>query len=188
MKRIICVALFLFTIALLAPALADAKISPRKSQKSVACGAGLKLGATARRHHSGSRKVKVNIYNGKRLVYKRTVRATKNFTKKHIPCGKHYRVVYRMPSGRKVTRLMEVRRGAGADGQGLPVEQSDETPLTPAEQQEDAQDAADDACDILNEQHEDDDNWDPDACMSPDTDTGDEFGDDPTEDDEGDTV
>lgn len=190
MKRIICIALCTIAVPTLVPALADAKITPHKTPKAVACGTALKLGATAR-HHSGSRRVKIRIYSGKQLVFKRTIRATKHF-KKSLPCGKRYRIVYRMPSGRKVTRKVKVRRGAGPNGQGLPPSPAlpvvngstgDES-LTPTEQQEQAEEAAEEACDILNEQHEDDPDWDPFACMGPDDDSTDP--DENDEDDEGD--
>lgn len=189
MKRIICIALCTIAVPTLVPALADAKITPQKSPKAVACGTTLKLGATAR-HHSGSRRVKIRIHSGKQLVFKRTIRATKHF-KKSLPCGKRYRIVYRMPSGRKVTRKIKVRRGAGPNGQGLPpspalpiVNSGSDNESTPTEQQEQAEEAAEEACDILNEQHEDDPDWDPFACMGPDDDSTDP--DENDEDDEGD--
>ena len=192
MKRlIICVLLYALAITVLIPAIANAKITASKSPKVISCGTALKLGVTAR-HHSGSRQVKIRIYTGKKLVFKRTVRATKHF-KKILICGKRYRIVYRMPSGRKITRKVKVRRGAGVGGQGLPASPAlpvanggTDANLTPQEQQEEIQDQAEEdameACDNLNELHEDDDDWDPFACMGPDE------GDDPTDDnnDEGD--
>ena len=188
MKRlIICVLLYALAIAILIPAIANAKITASKSPKVISCGTALKLGVTAR-HHSGSRRVKIRIYTGKRLVFKRTVRATKHF-RKQLACGKTYRIVYRMPSGRKVTRKVKVRRGAGAGGQGLPATPyHEQTPLTPAEQQQEAQDQVEEdameACDTLNEQHEDDPDWDPFACMGPDDDTDESEDDDPADDEE----
>jgi len=164
MRKILCI--MLVAVPCLAPAAAGARITAPKAPSAPACGAVLTLGVSARDHH-GSRRVKVRIYTGTRLVYKRTVSAPKRWNKR-LACGRRYRVVYRLPSGRKITRRTRVL----AEGNSLPVagapsettSGSDEPPLTPVEQTVFAQMEADEACDGADEAHEDDENYESPPC------------------------
>jgi hypothetical protein len=176
MRKILCI--MLVALPSLAPAAAEGRITARKAPSALACGAVLKLGVSARNHH-GSRRVKVRIYTGTRLVYKRTVSAPKRWNKR-LACGRRYRVVYRLPSGRKITRRIRVL----AVGNSLPAAPalpetnsgSDQSPLTPAEQtmfaQMDAQADAQEACDAADEAHEDDENYEPQPCPGSDDEPG----------------
>ena len=172
MRKILCI--MLVALPCLAPAAAEARITARKAPSALACGAVLKLGVSARNHH-GSRRVKVRIYTGTRLVYKRTVSAPKRWNKR-LACGRRHRVVYRLPSGRKITRRIRVL----AVGNSLPAAPalpetnsgSDQSPLTPAEQTVFAQMDAQEACDAADEAHEDDENYEPQPCPG----SGDEPG------------
>ena len=152
------------------PAAAEARITAREAPSALACGALLQLGVSARHHH-GSHHVKVRIYTGARVVYKRTVSAPRRWNKR-LTCGRRYRVVYRLPSGRRITRRTRVR----APGNSLPAAPaapgtnsgSDQSPLTPDDEAAFAQMEAQEACDAAAEAHEDDENYEPPPCPGSD--------------------
>ena len=88
---------------------AQAKLVAKKLPSSIHCGA-VPLGVTASKHHKGSRTVRVKVFSGSRVVYRRRVTPSKRWTKAlPLPCGQTYVVVYRFPGGRKLTRRVRVR-------------------------------------------------------------------------------
>jgi hypothetical protein len=164
MRKILCV--LLVAVPCLVPAAAQARIMARTAPTALACGTALELGVSAR-HHLGSRRVRVRIYTGTRLVYSHVVSAPRRWNKR-LACGRRYRVVYRLPSGRKITRRTRVL----AAGNPLPAAPtlaeinsgSDQSPPSPAEQTALAEMDAQEACEAADEAHEDDDNYEPQPC------------------------
>jgi hypothetical protein len=110
MRKLLC--FMLVAVPCLAPAAAEARLTARTAPSALACGTVLKLGVSAR-NHRGSRRVKVRISTGTRLVYSRTVSAPRRWTTR-LACGRRYRVVYRLPSGRTITRRTRVLARGGS--------------------------------------------------------------------------
>ena len=138
-------------------------MTARAAPSVIACGTALKLGVSAR-DHRGSRRVRVRIYTGTRLVYNRTVVAPKRWNKR-LACGRSYRVVYRLPSGREITRRTRVVAVRDSlPGPSETTSGSDQSPPTPDEQTVFTQMDAQDACDAVDEAHEDDDSYEPPPC------------------------
>jgi len=164
MRKLLC--FMLVAVPCLAPAAAEARITARTVPSAIACGTVLKLGVSAR-NHRGSRRVRVRISTGTRLVYSRVVSAPRRWTTR-LACGRRYRVVYRLPSGRTITRRTRVAAG----GSSLPTAPtppetdsgSDQSPPTPADQTVFEEMEAQEACDAADEAHEDDPDYDPPRC------------------------
>ena len=164
MRKLLC--FMLVAVPCLAPAAAEARITARTAPSALACGTVLKLGVSARKHH-GSRRVKVRIYTGTRLVYSRAVSAPRRWDTR-LACGRRYRVVYRLPSGRTITRRTRVVAG-GSSVPAAPTPPqtdfgSDQSPPTPADQTVFDEMEAQDACDAADEAHEDDADYEPPPC------------------------
>ncbi len=172
MRKLLC--FMLVAVPCLAPAAAEARITARPAPSVLACGAVLKLGVSARHHH-GSRRVRVRISTGTRLVYSRAVSAPRRWSTR-LACGRRYRVVYRLPSGRTITRRTRVlARGGSVPAAPTPPETdsgSDQAPPTPADQTVFEQMQAQDACDAADEAHEEDEGYEPPPCPG----TGDDPG------------
>lgn len=88
---------------------AQATLVAKKLPSSINCGA-LPLGITASKHHTGSRKVQVEVLSGTQVVYRRKVTAARKWRKAlPLPCGRTYVVVYRLSGGWKLSRTVKVQ-------------------------------------------------------------------------------
>ena len=121
MKHVLA-ALVLF---LLIPSTAEAELYAKRPAKLIGCDSRVTLGVASSPRHKGSRRIRVEIRQNKKLFYKRTVRAPLGdnceWKKRLRPCGKRFTTIYIFPKGERLTFKTRVRPAPPEDPTPTPT-------------------------------------------------------------------